>query len=139
MWLNQRTIDGIRVMAALATRWPRLTKAQDVSDETTITLMNVQKTVNALGQAGLIITERGRRGGMMLSRPASAISIGDIVRVFEPMDCPVHFLMMSEMDARISRLVFDAHKGFFRSLEQKSLADLAPAPARVAPLPAEAS
>ncbi len=124
MWLNQRTIDGLRVMAGLASRDPHMVKASELAEATTITLMNMQKTVNALGQAGLIHTTRGPRGGMRLAKPADRITISEIVRVFEPTDCPVHFLMMSEIDARIARLVFDAHRGFFRALENKTLLDV---------------
>jgi Rrf2 family protein len=124
MWLNQQTFDAIRLMAELASRWPQAAKAADLAAATGITPMNVQKTVHALGRTALIETERGRYGGVRLVRPADAITIGEIVRAFEPKDCPANFLVASERDAAISTLLFRAHRGFFHPLEAATLADL---------------
>jgi Rrf2 family protein len=124
MWLNQQTLDAIRLMAEIAGRWPNAAKAADLAAATGITPMNVQKTVHALGRAGLIETGRGRYGGVRIVRPADAISVGEIVRVFEPKDCPANFLVASERDSAISSLIFRAHRGFFQPLEETSLADI---------------
>ncbi len=124
MWLNQQTLDAIRLMAELAARWPHAAKAADLATATQITPMNVQKTVHALGRAHLIETERGRHGGVRLVRPVDAITIGEIVRAFEPKDCPANFLVGSDRDAAISDLLFRAHRGFFQPLESATLADL---------------
>ncbi|MET0605384.1 MAG: Rrf2 family transcriptional regulator [Beijerinckiaceae bacterium] len=124
MWLNQQTIDAIRLMAELAARWPQATKAADLAVATGITPMNVQKTVHALARASLIETERGRHGGVRLVRAVDAISVGEIVRAFEPKDCPANFLVASDRDAAISDLLFKAHREFFHPLENATLADL---------------
>lgn len=86
--------------------------------------MNIQKTVHQLGLAQLVETQRGRHGGMRLARAPEAISVGEIVRAFEPTDCPVSFLMGSNLDAAISKLLFQAHRGFFQPLETMTLAQL---------------
>ena len=125
MWLNQQTVDAIRIMAELAATWPERVRASDLPEQTGITFMNIQKTVHALGLASLVETHRGRHGGIRLARAPEAISIGEIVRAFEPKDCPVNFLMASTVDAAISGLLFQAHRGFFQPLEATFLADLA--------------
>lgn len=125
MWLNQQTIDAIRIMADLAQRWPERTRASELPAVTGITFMNVQKTVHQLGLAQLVETHRGRNGGMRLARDAKNISIGEIVRAFEPTDCPVSFLLGSEIESSISKLLFRAHRGFFLPLETMSLDELA--------------
>lgn len=125
MWLNQKTVDAIRIMAALAKVYPDAAKASDLVEPTGITLLNVKKTANLLAQAGLVEATRGRRGGLRIARAADRIGIGEIVRAFEPNDCPVNFLMMSEIDAAISNLLFSAHRGFFSKLEAATLADIA--------------
>lgn len=130
MWLNQQTLDAIRLMVDLASRWPNATKAADLAAATGITPMNVQKTVHALGRSALIETERGRHGGVRLVRTADAITIGEIVRAFEPKDCPANFLMASKRDDPVSMLMFRAHRGFFQPLEATTLADLEQAPGR---------
>jgi Rrf2 family transcriptional regulator, nitric oxide-sensitive transcriptional repressor len=117
MWLNQQTIDAIKIMTELSASWPALAKTSDVAATTHITIMNVQKTVYALGQSGLLETVRGRNGGIRLGRPADRISIGDIVRAFEPKDCPANFLPNATADAAMARLMFKAHRGFFQPLE----------------------
>jgi len=124
MWLNQQTLDAIRMMAALAGKWPAFIKAADLSGMTGVSVMNVQKTAHALGVAGLIETARGRHGGLRIGRAADAISIGDIVRAFEPKDCPVNFVTASEADDPVSQLLFRAHRGFFAPLENTTLFDL---------------
>ena len=123
MWLNQQTVDAIKIMTRLAASWPELVKTSDVAATSNITMMNVQKTVYALGQSGLLETLRGRSGGIRLGRPANRISIGDIVRVFEPKDCPANFLPNATADAAIARLMFKAHRGFFQPLETAFLSE----------------
>lgn len=123
MWLNQQTLDAIRIMARLGMHAPSLAKAADVAEHTGITITNVQKTVHALSQGRLIETVRGRYGGMRLAHPAEAISIGQIVRVFEPLDCPVNFMPTAHAEAALSSLLFRAHRGFFQPLEQSFLSD----------------
>ncbi len=130
MWLNQQTLDAIRMMAALAGHWPVFVRAADLSGLTGVSVMNVQKTAHALGVAGLVETARGRRGGLRIARTAETISVGDVVRAFEPKDCPASFLMMSETDDAVSRLLFRAHRGFFGPLEATSLLELTARSAR---------
>ena len=123
MWLNQQTLDAIRIMAELAATWPKLARTSEVATSSGITMMNVQKTVYALGQADLLETMRGRQGGVRLRRAADQISIGEIVRVFEPKDCPANFLPRAEADAALARLMFKAHRGFFQPLETALLSE----------------
>jgi Rrf2 family protein len=122
MWLNQQTFDAIRILATLAEAHPALQRASDVAGATGITLMNVQKTVHALGDTGLIEAVRGRNGGVRLGRKPEAITLAAIVRVFEPKDCPAGFLPWSTADARVSDVLFRAHRGFFQPLEELTLA-----------------
>ncbi|MCA0423751.1 MAG: Rrf2 family transcriptional regulator [Proteobacteria bacterium] len=138
MWLNQRTIDAIRLMLELARLWPDRTRAVDLPESTGITIMNIQKTIHALALAGLLETQRGRSGGVRLARQPAAIDIGEIVRAFEPTDCPVGFFAQSPSDAAISRLLFKAHRGFFQPLEGATLADLLTAGTAPGPLSREA-
>lgn len=126
MWLNQQTVDAIRIMAELAVTYPERVRALDLPAPTGITFMNVQKTVHALGVAGLVETQRGRAGGIRLARAADTISIGEIVRAFEPTDCPVSFLETSPIESAVSRLLFQAHRGFFAPLETTTLNLLLP-------------
>lgn len=124
MWLNQKTVDAIRIMAELALRWPDQVRALELPIKTDITFMNIQKTVHGLALAGLIETQRGRYGGMRLARSPDTISVSEIVRAFEPTDCPVHFLAQDRIERAISAVLFKAHRGFFQPLDELTLAEL---------------
>ena len=126
MWLNQRTVDAIRLMAELSARWPQAVKAAELAEATGITFLNVQKTAHALSRAGLLEAERGRYGGLRLVRAADELKVAEIVRAFEPTDCPVNFLMAGEGGDPVARLMFRAHRGFFQPLEETTLADIEP-------------
>ena len=124
MWLNQKTVDAIRIMAELAIRWPDQVRALELPERTDITFMNIQKTVHGLSLVGLIETQRGRNGGMRLARSPDRIAISEIVRAFEPTDCPVHFLAQDAIDRTISAVLFKAHRGFFQPLEDMMLSEI---------------
>ncbi|APG61813.1 SUF system Fe-S cluster assembly regulator [Sphingorhabdus lutea] len=57
--------------------------ATDLSDETGLNLPTTQKLVSILAKAGLIKSTRGIGGGILLSRPAAAISLADIIEAVE--------------------------------------------------------
>lgn len=126
MWLNQRTVDAIRLMAELSARWPHAVKAAELAVITGITFLNVQKTAHALSRAGLLEAERGRYGGLRLVRAADEMKVAEIVRAFEPADCPVNFLAADQSRDPVSTLMFRAHRGFFQPLEETTLADIEP-------------
>jgi len=43
----------------------------------------LSKTMHALARAGILVSERGPRGGFRLARPARRISLGDVVAPFD--------------------------------------------------------
>jgi FeS assembly SUF system regulator len=60
----------------------RLT-ANLLADETGVPLPTAQKLMGRLAIAGLLTSARGTGGGFRLSRPASAISLADIIEAVE--------------------------------------------------------
>jgi FeS assembly SUF system regulator len=54
-----------------------------IAAETGVPLPTAQKLVSRLAAAGLVDSARGTGGGFRLSRPASAISLADIVEAVE--------------------------------------------------------
>lgn len=123
MWLNQQTLDAIKIMSALTRSWPNFVRAADIAPKTGVSLTNVHKTAHALGQARLVETVRGPHGGLRLARVANRIAVSEIVRVFEPQDCPANFLVPGA-DSAISSLLFEAHRGFFQPLESAFLSEI---------------
>jgi Rrf2 family nitric oxide-sensitive transcriptional repressor len=124
MWLNQRTIDALRIAVALSKHWPNLVRAEVVATTTGITTMNVRKTVNELARAGLVETERGRYGGVRLARAGRHVTLSEVVRAFEPKDCPVAFIEARAGEEPVTRALFKAHREFLRSLDGTAVADM---------------
>ena len=57
--------------------------ATDLAAETGLALPTAQKLVSILTKAGLLRSARGTGGGIMLARPAAAISVADIIEAVE--------------------------------------------------------
>ncbi len=57
--------------------------ATDLAAETGVALPTAQKLVSILTKAGLLRSARGTGGGIMLARPAAAISVADIIEAVE--------------------------------------------------------
>ena len=85
--LNQTAIYAIRAMGFLAqqdTEKPVLSST--IASEMNIPRNFLSKILNRLAQAGLILTTRGRGGGVTLSRPRSDILLYEVVNLFMKVD-----------------------------------------------------
>ena len=85
MRLSSLADYAVVMMAAAARRTcvsSRLS-ATVLADETGVPLPTAQKLVGRLAAAGLVESARGTGGGFRLARPASAISLADIVEAVE--------------------------------------------------------
>ena len=61
----------------------RRCSAGDLARETGVPLPTVQKLASRLAGAGLLQSARGSGGGILLARPAAAISLADIIEAVE--------------------------------------------------------
>jgi len=118
MRLNKSTGDAIRILIACARADGALVKVVDLSTSLDITMQNVFKIVHILSRAGLTAAVRGRHGGIRLSRPASTIFIGDIVRAMESTEPAL------DTGAGVTRVLDDALEAFVAVLDRHSLADM---------------
>jgi FeS assembly SUF system regulator len=67
--------------------------ATELSSETGVPLPTAQKLMGQLASAGLLDSSRGAAGGFSLSRPATEISLADIV---EAVEGPIAMTVCSE-------------------------------------------
>jgi len=117
--------------------------ATDLADETGLPLPTTQKLLGRLAGAGLLNSARGAGGGFALTRPASEISLADIV---EAVEGPIALTMCADgvnhdcaLDAHCRvkphmGIVGDAVRG---ALGAVKLITLAKAPSAVRPEPVE--
>jgi Rrf2 family protein len=82
--INRQTDYAVRVILALSKRdeGTRLSSAV-IQQEMLIPKTFMARIVAQLAQAGLVLTYLGRDGGLQLPRPASKITIKDVVEAFE--------------------------------------------------------
>ena len=122
---------ALRSLQLAALRAPELVRVDDVVRVHGLARPHIVKIVHELGQAGLVETRRGRRGGFRLARPAKEIVVGDVIRLTEgPLDlvecfnperntCPLIGI------CRLSRALREATKAFMAVLDDLTLADIA--------------
>ena len=84
MRLSSMADYAVVVMAATARHCggSRVSSGQ-LAEETGVPAPTVQKLVSCLSSAGLLRSVRGAHGGLMLARPAAAITLADIVEAVE--------------------------------------------------------
>ena len=82
--INRQTDYAVRVVVALAKRGEgeRLSSAE-IQQEMLIPQALMARIVARLSRSGLIKTFPGREGGLILPRPASEITLRDVVETFE--------------------------------------------------------
>jgi Rrf2 family nitric oxide-sensitive transcriptional repressor len=129
MRLNLFTDYALRLMLHLASEQSghRTTIAQ-ASRALNLPFNHLAKVAHRLAKAQLVTPSQGRNGGLVLSRPASEITIGQVLRVTEPdfalatcmagRDCSVqeHCGLGHVLDAALI--------AFFRVVDKVNFADL---------------
>jgi len=82
--INRQTDYAVRVVLALAQRGEGFrVPSADIQQEMLIPKALMTRIVAQLSREGLVNTFPGRDGGLMLPRPASQISLKDVVEAFE--------------------------------------------------------
>ncbi|GGI89474.1 SUF system Fe-S cluster assembly regulator [Legionella impletisoli] len=74
---------GTVVMVYLAKRVEQVSNARDIAAHTHLTVPTVSKLLKRLTAAGLLTSNRGVAGGYRLQRPASDISVAEIIYALE--------------------------------------------------------
>lgn len=131
MQLNLSTDIALRTLIYLGQKDANATIAE-VSEAFDIAKTHLMKVVMALVAANLVVSERGRNGGIRLAKDARKIPVGYVVRLMENNlalvrcmkegatndDCP----LMPR--CRLRKLVFKAQDAFLGTLDSSTLADL---------------
>jgi Rrf2 family protein len=84
MILSQRTQYGVRAVLELAKRsGPGPVKASKIASAQVIPLRFLENILGQLRQAGIVDSQRGKEGGYALARPASDVSVGEVIRLIQ--------------------------------------------------------
>ncbi len=133
--LSKLTDYGIVVSACLARSAMELLSASEVAARTGIAAPTVSKLLKGLGRSGLVVSERGAKGGYRLSRAAEDISIADVVDALEGpvaltecISAAGHCEQESHCDARANFELINA--AILDALERVSVAQMVEGPQR---------
>lgn len=83
MRLTTRTNLAMRVLMYCAVNPDGLNRTIDIAHAVNASVNHLMQVVPALHRHGFVQTTRGRAGGVRLARPAAAISVGQVFRLFE--------------------------------------------------------
>ncbi len=130
MRLTRQTNYAMRILMYCAANDGRLSRIPEIAAAYTVSELFLFKILQPLVEHGLVVTVRGRNGGVRLGKPADAITLFDVVRVTEE-----SFAMAEcfENDAAECPLVDscalnsalrEALNAFFTVLSRHSIADL---------------
>lgn len=130
MRLTRQTNYAIRLLMYCAANEGRLSRVSEVASAYSVSELFLFKILQPLVEAKIVETVRGRNGGVRLARPASEITLFDVVRVTEEnfamaecfendaADCPL-------IDAcGLNAALRKALGAFFEVLEGYSIDDL---------------
>jgi FeS assembly SUF system regulator len=84
--LSKLTDYAVVILAALAGEGNPVLTAASIARSSGLALPTVAKVLKKLAQAGVTTAQRGTKGGYQLARPASVITVADIVAA---MDGPI--------------------------------------------------
>ena len=128
MQLGKFTDFGLRVMLNLAVVHPQKLSVQKIAKTFDLSDHHLAKVCSTLVKAGLIRSERGRNGGLKLSKPPKDTTLGEIVRALSQNSA----LVDCESPGACSCLILpvcglyqplkNAQNAFFEELDKTSLA-----------------
>src|SRR6266536_2975862 len=81
--ISAKTDCAVRALLELAARAPNLVKIDVVISEQQLPRKFVEAILGELRRAGLVRSQRGAEGGYALARPASDITLGQVIRAVD--------------------------------------------------------
>ncbi len=123
MRLTKQTSDAVQILTHCYKQGDKLVKVGDIALALGLTKQMALKLANILSQADFIETVRGPQGGIQLSEPTKAATLGSIVRKLETQPTPNKG--SSRAIPVFDSFVDEAFEAFLEVLDRHSLADMA--------------
>lgn len=86
VYISAKVDYAVRALCTLADADDRPVTAESLAKSQGLPAKFLESILNDMRRAGLLLSQRGAEGGYRLSRPASAISVADVIR---PLDGPL--------------------------------------------------
>lgn len=129
MRLSRASDFALRILMLLAKETEPLS-VEEIASRLALAKSHVMKLVARLGASGLVETQRGRGGGVILGAETGAISIGQVVRMFESDFAVVDCLNPNAESCTflprcaLKPVMIEATEAFLQSLDSHTLADV---------------
>lgn len=128
MQITRFTDLGLRVLMYLSAGGRAdLATITEIADRLEVSRNHLVKVVHRLGQLQLIVTTRGKGGGIALARPAAQYRLGEVVRQLEEnttlIDCGTPPCVL-RAGCRLKEALDAALQTFFSTLDDYTLADV---------------
>lgn len=126
MRLNQASDFALRILMLLADQNEPLT-VDEIATRLEIAKSHTMKIVAKLVKAGILLSLRGRNGGVRLGKQATKIVIGDVVRIVEAdfaiVECmlPGNQACMFLPNCKLKGLMHQARSAFLNVLDEQNL------------------
>lgn len=127
MRLTKFTDNALRSLIYLSLNTERKCNISEIAEKCAIPRNHLVKVVNRLSHKGLVETSRGKGGGVVLARPSTEITVGEVVRAMEVtleiMECvePVCPILPS---CKLRNILNGARDIFLRELDNHTVAEL---------------
>lgn len=133
---SQTTEYALRAAVHLASLAPAPQTTQQIAEATQVSPTYLAKVLQALGRAGIVISQRGLHGGVALARDPRAIMVLEVVSAVEPIErieqCPLGLAAHAEQLCLLHRKLDDAIAGIRDAFGSTTLAELIDVPGRTA-------
>lgn len=130
MRLTKRSNISMRVLMYCGVNDGQLVTKSEIAQSCNTSENHLAQVVNRLAQLGFLYTQRGRNGGLRLSRPMTEISVGEVFRATEA-SVPIAECFAGDdntcplMNAcRLKDVIAQATEAFYASLDKVYLSDL---------------
>lgn len=130
MRLTKQTNYAIRMLMYCAANDGNLSRIPEIARAYGVSELFLFKILQPLNKAGLVETVRGRNGGVRLPKPASDITLFDIVKVTEESFAMAECFEAGEVDCPLvdscglNSALRKALNAFFEVLQQYTIDDL---------------
>lgn len=125
MLLTRQAQIAVAILVACARHDGRYVQTHEAAADTGATKEHAAKVAHLLRNAGFLTSARGRFGGIKLSRPANAISLGSVLRQMQPKLTPNSSRHCSPALTTLDTVVETGWMNFVRLMDRFSIADLA--------------
>jgi len=135
---SQTVEYALRAVVHLASHSPAARTTDQIAEATLVPRAYLSKVLQSLIRAGLVQSQRGLGGGMALARPASDLTILEVVNAVEPLarirTCPLglaaHGVHLCPLHSRLDAAIANVEE----ALGGTTLAELLAEPSRSVPL-----